>query len=121
MCQRLYSFGIEGVSCALFAVWRLKLELVSDTHELNAVGRQFLFQPTPIVTSFLIVLLIVDSPHDVGGGELPFSVLLVPNSTNFVVIIKTYGFLSGHISLLFLGILSMSWWLRCGTLSPDGS
>ena len=95
----------ERVARALLAVGCHKLEVVSDTHELNTVGRQFLFQPTPIVTSFLVVLFIVDGAYDIGGGVLrlaslmsqpPLAVLLVPHGPHLVVVEKTYGFLIAH-------------------------
>lgn len=95
-CRYMSMQSYESVGRALLAVGCLKFEVVSDTHELNAVVRQFLFQPTPIVTGFLVVLFIVDGANYIGGGEPPLAVLLVPNGSHLVVVEKTYGFLIAH-------------------------
>ena len=64
---RLYTIGIQSVSSTLFTIWSLEFEVVSDTHELNALCIELLFEPTPVVTSFHIIVLIIDGTHDVCG------------------------------------------------------
>lgn len=45
----LNALGIECIRSTLFTIWSTEFELVSDTHELNALCIKFLFEPTPIV------------------------------------------------------------------------
>ena len=78
---------------------RLKLEVVSDTHELNAFRAELPFKPSPVVTCLGIVLFVVDGTHDVCGREPPFVVILVPNSPHLAVIEKTYRLLVSHFLL----------------------
>ena len=77
--QSLYAVRIQCIGSTLLAVGRHKLELVSVTHELNAVGFQFLFQPTPVMSSLLVVRLVIDGSHNICSLEPPLAVLLVPN------------------------------------------
>jgi hypothetical protein len=81
----------------LLPVRRLEFEVVSDAHELNAIGVEFLFQPSPIVTSLHIVLLIVYGTHNICGRKPPLRVFFVPNGTNLSVIEKTYRLFTHHL------------------------
>ena len=60
----------SSISKSLLAIRSLEFELVSDAHELNAICSKFLFQPSPIVTSFHIVILIIDGTHDIRSRKL---------------------------------------------------
>ena len=51
----------SGSNPRISSCWSLELEVVRDTHELNAISRQLLLQPSPIVARLDVVLLIVDS------------------------------------------------------------
>ena len=58
-----------------------------------------------------MVVLFVDSSHNIEYREPPLIVFLVPNSTNLIVLIKAYGNLSGYMSSLF--IFSFKVFLQC--------
>ena len=60
----------SSISKSLLAIRSLEFELVSDAHELNAICSKFLFQPSPIVTSFHIVILIINGTHDIRSRKL---------------------------------------------------
>ena len=60
----------SSISKSLLAIRSLEFKLVSDAHELNAICSKFLFQPSPIVTSFHIVILIIDGTHDIRSRKL---------------------------------------------------
>ena len=60
----------SSISKSLLAIRSLEFEVVSDAHELNAICSKFLFQPSPIVTSFHIVILIIDGTHDIRSRKL---------------------------------------------------
>ena len=60
----------SSISKPLLAIRSLEFEVVSDAHELNAICSKFLFQPSPIVTSFHIVILIIDGTHDIRSRKL---------------------------------------------------
>ena len=61
--QHLHAPGIQHDRLAPLAVGSFELELVSGTHELNSLARQFLFQPSPIVACLGIVFLVVDGAY----------------------------------------------------------
>ena len=75
----------------LLAVGGQEFELVSDTHQLNALFGHLAFQVLPIVAALCVVLLIVDGTHNVSSREPPLVVLLVPHGPHFTVIEKAYG------------------------------
>ena len=66
----VYLLGIKDVACVVLSVLGGYLQFVSATHELNPVSFQLPFQPTPVVTRFRVVLLVVDGTHDVGRRVL---------------------------------------------------
>ena len=88
--QSLNTIAVQSISKALFAVGSLEFEVVSDTHELNAISRKLLFKPSPIVTSLHIIIFIVDGTHDVSSREPPLAVFLVPNGSYFAVVEKAF-------------------------------
>ena len=63
--QSLHTICIQRISVSLLAIRSLEFEVVSDAHELNAICSKFLFQPSPIVTSFHIVILVIDGTHNI--------------------------------------------------------
>ena len=83
----------QCVSLALLPVGGHEFEVVSDTHQLDAIMGHLAFQVFPIVAAFCVVFLIVDGAHDIRGREPPFGVFLIPNCTNHVVIVESYRFL----------------------------
>ena len=81
--QHLHAPGIQHDRLAPLAVGSFELELVSGTHELNSLARQFLFQPSPIVACLGIVFLVVDGAYvrlllvaSTGDNLSPFDSLL---------------------------------------------
>ena len=67
----------------------LEFEVVSNTNQLNTLRIEFLFQPSPVVTSLHIVVFIVDGPHNVCSREPPLAMFLVPNGSNFSIVEKS--------------------------------
>ena len=51
----------------------LEFEVVSNTNQLNTLRIEFLFQPTPVVTSRHIVVFIVNGPHTVASVRILIS------------------------------------------------
>ena len=80
------TIAVQSIGKTLFAVRSLEFEVVSDAHELNAIGIEFLFQPSPIVASLHIVILVVNGTHDVCCREPPLTVFLVPDCSYFAVV-----------------------------------
>ena len=116
--QSLNTIAVQSISKALFAVGSLEFEVVSDTHELNAISRKLLFKPSPIVTSLHIIIFIVDSTHDVSSREPPLAVFLVPNGSYFAVVEKadrllTYFSSSHAFCISFVRLL-----FQCGIGLP---
>ena len=100
-------FRIKRIQCPLLAVRSLKLEVVSDTHELNSITAQFPLEPAPIVTGLHIVIFIIDGTDNVNSGEPPFRMILIPNGTDLAVIVEAYGFLSQN-QVSFIAIYEKS-------------
>ncbi len=66
----------ESVVRALLAVGCHKLEVVSDTNQLDAFFGHLTFQVFPVVAAFLVVLFIVDGAYDICGGVLRLASLM---------------------------------------------
>ena len=75
----------------------LEFEVVSNTNQLNTLRIEFLFQPSPVVTSLHIVVFIVDGPHNVCSREPPLAVLVIPDGPHLAVVEESYRFLTCHI------------------------
>ena len=60
LSHRFYALSINHIGKTLFTIWSLEFEVVSDTNQLNAILNKLSFQVLPIVSRFLIILLIVD-------------------------------------------------------------
>lgn len=97
---------LTSISCELptLSFGSFELELVSDAHELNAVGSKFLFKPTPIVTSLYIIRLIINCTNYINSREPPFGFLLIPYRSHLTVVIESDGYF-GHKRCLYLLIL----------------
>jgi hypothetical protein len=50
------------------------------------------FEVFPIVLRFIVVVLIGKDSDDIHNGKPPFTVLFIPNGTNFTVVEKTDGY-----------------------------
>lgn len=90
--QCLYVFIVKSIGISFFAIGSLELEVVSDAHELNAIGYQFLFKPTPIVTSLGIICFIIDCTNYINSRELLFGMFFIPSSPHLAIIIEPNGY-----------------------------
>ena len=62
------------------------------------------FEIIPVVSVFLVVVLVVQHSDDIEHREPPLGILLVPNSSHLTIIIKSNGYF-GYKRYLYLLIL----------------
>ena len=67
-------------------------EVVSGTNQLTLFLAQLCFEIFPVVSVFLVVVLVVQHPDDIEHRKPPLGILLIPNNSNLTVIIKSNGY-----------------------------
>ena len=79
-------------------------QLVSATNHFPILAFELCFEIFPVVSVFLVVVLVVQHPDDIKHRKPPLGILLIPNSSHLTVIIKSNGYF-GHKQYLYLLIL----------------
>ena len=68
-----------------------KFQLVSGTNHFGGFVFKFVFQVLPIVPILCIIVLFINSPHNIKHRKPPLGFFLVPNGSNLTVVVETDG------------------------------
>jgi len=95
-CPRIHE-GWRFVSGFSKTIARQYFQLGSDPNHLTVFFLQFGFKIFPIVTCFIVIILIGQHGNNIQYRKPPFRVFFVPDSTNFSVVKKRMDIFSSLI------------------------
>ena len=75
-------------------------QLVSATNHFTILTFELCFEIFPVVSVFLVVVLVVQHPDDIEHRKPPLGFFLIPNSSHLTVIIESNGYF-GHKILYY--------------------
>ena len=84
LSEFLYIDLADDIRFVLLSIRSCKLQLGSGTNQLILFLPQFSLQILPVVTVLFVVILLIDSPHNIQNREPPLVVGFVPYGTNLI-------------------------------------